>query len=238
MARLRCAIEVLAFGSFVGLTTALLGLMLGIRWNESLFKWINDDSTLDAKWVLIAASIFTAGLIIMFMSLQLARAEERTNSTLRRMLYGFNSVFLGLLLFMVLLVLNVFSFFKVPSTLVTNDSAFTELTEPSKTFLHSLDKPVKVYLMLPEKYQEPVRTRQGVIPYERLYSDCRGLLSQCENQSKFFHAEYLSPGLDSARIAAVLDRLKVKVDERDKEPFGMLIVGDNEEAVTFINSWR
>jgi ABC-type uncharacterized transport system len=169
--------------------------------------------------------------------LQLARAEERTNFVLRRMLYGFNSVFLGLLLFMVLLVVNVLSFFKVPSTLVTTDSAFTELTEPSKTFLHSLDQPVKVYLMLPEKYQEPVQTRQGVMPYERLYADCRGLLSQCEDQSRNFHAEYLSPGLDSKRIATVLARLNVKVDEREKEPFGMLIaVGENEEAVTFINS--
>ncbi len=63
--------ELLTFGSLIGLITAMLGLLLGLRWDESLFRWINEDKTKDAKWVLIAASIFTAGLIIMFLSLQL-----------------------------------------------------------------------------------------------------------------------------------------------------------------------
>ena len=71
-----------------------------------------------------------AGLLIMFASLQLARTEQRANAVLRRMLYGFNSVFVGLLLLLRpdrgqrgLVHL------KVPNTLVTNDTAFTELSE-------------------------------------------------------------------------------------------------------------
>src|SRR5262245_1745819 len=229
--------EVLTFGSVVGLLTAVLGMLLGIGWHESLFKWVNEGKTSEARWILIAACVFTAGLIIMFASLQLARAEERANVTLRRMLYGFNAVFLGLLLLLVLLVVNVVSFLRVPSTLVTTDSAFTELTEPSKNFLRTLDQPVHVYLMIPEKHEEPVRTTAGIHPYRQLYNDCRGFLSQCEAQSPHFKATYLSPGLDTTRIAALVNQYKVKLDESGKEPTGMLVtVGDSGEAATFISS--
>ena len=229
--------EVLTFGCTVGFLTAILGLLLGFRWQDSLFKWVNQSKAAEAKWVLYAACVFTAGLIAMFASLQLARAVERANVTLRRLLYGFNAVFLGMLLLMVLVAINVVSFIKVPSTLLTTDAAFTELSEPSKTFLRSLDRPVHVYLMLPEKYSEPVRTQSGTLAYQRLYTDCRGFLGQCEDQSSHFKATYLSPGLDTARIGALLDKYKVKVDERDKEPYGMLVVvDDSNEAVSFISS--
>jgi hypothetical protein len=229
--------ELLAFGSSVGFLTAVLGVLLAVRWHESLFKWVNEGKTGEARWILIAACVFTAGLIIMFASLQLARAEERANVTLRRMLYGFNAVFLGLLLLMVLTVVNVLSFLKVPSTLVTTDAAFTELSEPSKTFLRSLDQPVHVYLILPEKYQLQLRSRTRAHSYDRLYVDTRSLLSQCEDQSKYFKATYLSPGLDATRIASLLEQYKVKLDERDKEPTGLLVVvGEGNEASTFISS--
>ncbi len=227
--------ELLTFGSLAGFVTAMLGLLLGFRWDESLFRWINEDQVQDAKWVLIAASIFTAGLIVMFLSLQLARTEERSNVMLRRALYGFNSVFLGLLLVMVLIAANVFSFLKLPSTLVTNDSAFTSLSDPAKTFLRSLDRPVHVYLILPEHYVQNVDVPGGQVAYTQLYSDCRGLLSQCERQSRNFTASYLSPGLDAVRIAALFDRLKVA--DKDRDQLGLLIaVGENEDVTSFIPS--
>jgi gliding motility-associatede transport system auxiliary component len=229
--------EVLTFGSIFGLLTAILGLLLGIRWHESLFRWVNEDKIGEARWILIAACIFTAGLIFMFASLQLARAEERANVTLRRVLYGFNAVFLGLLLVMVLIAVNVFSFLKVPSTLVTTEAAFTGLTDPSKTFLRSLDQPVRVYLILPEKHEERVRTMQGVLPYRQLYNDCRGLLIQCEDYSPHFKATYLSPALDSGRIAGLVEQYNIKLDEPGKEPTGMLVTaGEGGEASSFISS--
>src|SRR5262249_9121341 len=110
-----------------------------------------------------------------------------------------------------------------------------ELSEPSKEFLHKLNKPVHVYLILPEKYTKPIQTRFGSVPYERLYADCRVLLEQCADQSTFFHPVYLSPSLDTARIAAVRDRLKVKIDNPNAELVGMIVaVGENEEASSFI----
>lgn len=227
--------EVLTVGSIFGLATALLGALLLIRWNDSLFKWVNDGTVKEARWVLIAASIFTLGLFIMFLSLQMARAEERANATLRRMLYGFNAVFLGMLLFLVLIAVNVISFLKVPTTLLTTDRAFTELAEPSKKFLRTLDKPVHVYLILPEKYSRPIETRGGHrVPYERLYADCRVMLEQCEEQSPaHFTASYLSPGLDASKIAALKSKFKLKLSDPEAEIVGMVVaVGDKESPTT------
>ena len=224
--------EVLALGGTVGLLTALCGAMLGYRWHQSLVLWVGGGDPSEAKWVLYAAAIFLAGLLIMFASLQLARTEQRANATLRRVLYGFNTVFVGLLLLLVLIAVNIVSFIKVPKTLVTNDTAFTELSDESKRFLKSLDRPVHVYLIMPEAHAEPLG--RGAV-YENLYADCRALLSQCEDQSSNFHAAYLSPAFQKEQIAALMDRLKVK--EADRDQLGMLAaVGENEEATTFIRA--
>jgi hypothetical protein len=168
----------------------------------------------------------------MFASLQLARTEQRSNATLRRILYGFNSVFVGLLLLLVLIAVNVLSFIRVPATLVTNDTAFTELTDESKKVLGDLDRPVHVYLVMPEAYSESLG--RG-LTYDNLYADCRGLLSQCEDESSQFTAVYLSPAFDKDRIAALMERLRVK--ETDRDQLGMLVtVGEDEAAHSFIRA--
>src|SRR5262245_5691487 len=177
--------EVLAFGGTAGLLTALFGAVLGYRWHQSLVQWVASDDSREAQWVLLAAAVFLAGLLIMFVSLQLARTEQRTNATLRRVLYGFNTVFVGLLLLLVLIAVNVFAFIKVPSTLVTNESAFTELSEESKRFLRSLDRPVNVYLILHEAQAVPLG--RG-LSYDTMFADVRGLLTQSEEESRQFHA--------------------------------------------------
>ena len=225
--------EVLFFGGTLGFLTALCGAFLGYRWHQSLVKWVASDDAGEAKWVLYAVAVFFAGLMIMFVSIQLARSEERTNAGLRRVLYGFNSVFVGLLLLLVLVAVNIVSFIRLPTTLVTNDSAFTELADESKRFLGSLDRPVQVYLIMPENYSESLG--RNAPTYDNLYADCRGFLVQCEDYSKKFKATFLSPGFDDARIAALMDRLKVAQGDRDQ--FGMLaVVGENEDATAFIRA--
>jgi hypothetical protein len=222
--------EVLTFGGTAGLLTVLCGAVLGYRWHPSAVKWIGGGDATEAKWVLYAAAVFLAGLLIMFASLQLARTEQRTHANLRRALYGFNSVFVGLLLLLVLICVNVFAFIKVPTTLATNESAFQGLSDPSKKLLQSLTRPVHVYLILEEGYVRPLAPG---ITYNTMFSDCRGLLSECEENSKQFHAHYLSPTFDPEKIAALMERLKVK--EADRDQMGMLIaVGDNEEATSFV----
>jgi ABC-type uncharacterized transport system len=222
--------EVLTFGGTAGLLTVLCGSVLGYRWHQSAVKWIGGGDPTEAKWVLYAAAVFMAGLLIMFASLQLARTEQRTHANLRRVLYGFNSVFVGLLLLLVLICVNVFAFIKVPNTLATNESAFQGLSEPSKELLHSINQPVHVYLILEEGYVRPLAPG---ITYNTMFSDCRGLLTECEENSRFFHAHYLSPTFDPEKIPVLMDRLKVK--EADRDQMGMLVaVGENEESTSFI----
>ncbi|MBO0700925.1 MAG: Gldg family protein, partial [Zavarzinella sp.] len=225
-------VEALTFGGTVGLLTALCGMFLGYRWYQSLVMWVGGGDRREAKWVLYAAAVFVVGLLIMFVSLQLARSEQRTNATLRRILYGFNSVFVGLLLLLVLIAANVVSFLRVPQTLVATDAAFTTLADESKRFLHSLDRPVHVYLIMPEGYSESLG--RG-LTYDNLYADCRGLLTQIEDESRYFRWTYLSPAFDKERIAALMERLRVK--ESDRDQLGMLVtVGENEEAQSFIRA--
>ncbi len=222
-------IELLIFGGAAGFLTALLGAALGYRWHQSLVQWIGSGESKEAKWVLYAFAIFLVGLILVFVSLQLAGTEQRKNAALRRALYGFNSVFVGILLLLVLIVINVVSFLKVPNTLATNDSAFTSLAEPSKNLLRSLDRPVKAYLLLNE--QQQVEIGRGV--YGSLYTDCRGLLSQCEDQTNKFEAVYLSPAFDRDRITALMSRLKIR--EADQNRLGLVItVGEDESTYSFI----
>jgi hypothetical protein len=223
-------VEALTFGGTAGFITALCGAFLGYRWYPSVTRWIGGGERREAKWVLIAATVFLIGLLIMFISLQLARTEQRSNAALRRVLYGFNTVFVGLLLLLVLVGVNVTTFLHVPETLVTNDSAFTELAPESKRFLQTLDRPVQVYLIMPEGYSETI-TRG--LTYRNLYADCRGFLSQCEDQSDHFKATYLSPAFNPDRIATVRQKIK----EGDRDQFGMLLtVGADEEVTTFIRA--
>jgi ABC-type uncharacterized transport system len=224
-------IEVLTFGGVAGLITTLCGAFLGYFWHQSLKMWVGGGDAREAKWVLYAAAIFMGGLLLMFASLQLARSEQRTNAMLRRILYGFNSVFVGLLLLIVLIAANVVSFMWVPTTLATNDTAFTGLAEPSKRLIQSLDRPVHVYLILHEHQTVPVG--RG-LSYDTMYADCRGLLTECEDQSKHFHATFLSPTFDEKRVEELFDRLKIKKEDQE---LGMVIaVGDNEEAFSFVRA--
>jgi len=225
-------VEVLIFGGAVGFITAMAGVFLGYRWHQSLVMWVGGGDSREARWVLYAFAIFLAGLLIMFASLQLAASEQRKNAALRRSLYGFNAVFAGILLLLILIAVNVVAFLRIPKTLVTNDSAFTALAEPSKNFLRSLDRPVHVYLIMPESYQVDLTERDT---YDNLYADCRGLLSQMEDESRRFQATYLSPAFDKDRIAALMERLKIK--ETDRDQMGLLAtVGENEDAYTFIRA--
>ena len=223
--------EVVAFGGTAGLLTAVFGAILGYRWYQSAIRWLGSNDPSEARWVLYAGAVFLGGLLLMFASIQLARSEERSNATLRRVLYGFNSVFMGLLLLLVLIVINVAVFMKVPGTLVTNESAFTGLSDESKRFLHGLDRPVHVYQILPESHT--INLGRG-LSYDTMYADCRGLLTACESESPKFKATFLSPAFDAERIAALFQRLNI-AKEGERDNLGLLVtVGEDEEARTFI----
>ena len=84
---------------------------------------------------------------------------------------------------------------------------------------------------MPEKYTEADSARAGrTQPVRRLPRSC---LTQCEDESRNFHADYLSPAFDRDRIAALMDRLKIEED-RAAGSACWSTVGDNEEHHAFI----
>ena len=223
-------LSVFTLGSLLGLSTALLGFVLAWRWQESVLQWVNKGETQEAKWVLAALAIFLGGLAIMFFSMQLARAEERTNATLRRLLYGSNAIVTGLLLLLLLAVVNVIVYLKLPDNVISTAAAFKGLSDTSKDFLHTVNQPVKTYLIMPENHTIQVQRDDK---YNALYADCRALLRACEEENKNFKAVYLSPATDGDEIRNVMKRLKVP--ETKKEEFGLLIgFGETEDVSEFI----
>ena len=79
-----------------------------------------------------------------------ARAEERHNQSLRRLVYGGNLALTTLLLFVALVILNVVFSAKVPAMLDTTESGFYTLSDATKATVARLPEPVTAYVILPD----------------------------------------------------------------------------------------
>src|SRR5207249_7648400 len=105
---------VLTIGGLSGLVTVLLiGLTL------PYFEWWNvfvgGVESWRKEWWRVGITMLAlfGGLALMFASLQLARADERSSPGLRRLLYGYNAVLTGRLVLAILVVLNVSTYITV-----------------------------------------------------------------------------------------------------------------------------
>lgn len=141
-------IAVLLLGSLVGFATWLLSIALAWKWRNTLLggteAWQGESAW--QLWV-IALSMFV-GLGITFFSLLLARAVERSNPLLRRLLYGFNAALSGLLLLAVLMVLNIFVYTFVTASYDWTESSIYTLSDRSRNILKALEKPTKIYVLM------------------------------------------------------------------------------------------
>ena len=213
-------------GGLAGIFTAALGFVFAWRWQKSIMLWINQSESGEAQWVLAALAIFFAGLVLMFVSVQLGRAEERTSALIRRLMYGTNAALSGLLLLLVLAVVNVIVFTKLPTTVISTAAAFKGLSVPSKDFLKTINQPVRAYLVLPENFGDD----EGIYG---IYQDCRSLLRSVEDQNSQIKAVFLSPANDAEEIRKMQDRLEIPREQRGE--FGIVLgIGDSEQPSSFI----
>jgi gliding motility-associatede transport system auxiliary component len=204
---------VLTIGGLSGLVTVLfIGLAL------PYFEWwsifIGTVETWRKEWWKIGATMLAlfGGLALMFASLQLARTDERSSPGLRRLLYGYNAVLTGLLVLAILVVLNVSTyvtqipawgaFFSKPSDW-TASNIFTLSTE-SRNVLASIDKPVKVYVLLAKR--------------DPFYNEVETLMSNVRAVNRKIEVEYVPP--DSRPATA--DELIRKYELPDS--MGILVV--------------
>ena len=205
-------IQVLCVGGVIGLSLILVALTLAFHWWEhiagGLTAWQGEQGW--RVWVFLLLQI--GGLALMFLSLQFARTEERENALLRRLLYGYNAGLAGLLLLEILLVLNILTTAFLPASDDWTTRSIYTLSSKSENILKGLDKPTRVYVILP---------RQRYF----LSRDMKALMENCRAVNNRIQVEYLSPDLDRERVAELAQ--KYQFSERD----GVLVVYGNEPNI-------
>src|SRR5262245_14574536 len=102
------AYTILIVGGIVGLVLNLGALIGSYWWWGPMVLWLRDGDREQLWKPLAAVAALLFGQGIMFAAFQSARKFERTDVVLRRVLYGYNAVLQAQLLFMLLLVVNVF----------------------------------------------------------------------------------------------------------------------------------
>jgi hypothetical protein len=96
-------------------------------------------------WLL--AGLFLVGLALMFASLLLGRNEESDSPILRRLLYGYNAVFTGLLLLGILAAINVLAYLYLPVSSDWTEAGIYTLADKSQSLLKNLKQPVTIYVI-------------------------------------------------------------------------------------------
>ncbi len=200
----------LTVGGCAGLALTFVALTLAYQdawWRVitgGMKAWQGEESW--RLWVFLLLQV--GGLLVMFISLQLGRHEERSNVMLRRLVYGYNALLTGILLLEALVIINVLaSVHKTKPIDFTVQNLYT-LSPSSESLLRSLDRPAKVYVILP----------QGSDLFRRV----QALLDNCRDVNSRIQVENLSPDLSRKRIGELQEQYKFSGRE------GLLVVYGRE----------
>ncbi len=209
-------------GSLIGVVLMVGGLWFAAYYFSSLTKALDGTGKLsELKWVVGPLAVLLLGAGLLFLSVQPARAEERNNDLLRKLIYGSNFALTTFLIVVILLVVNIFVAIKVPNKLDTTESGLysLELNDLTKEYLAGLNKPVKVYAILPES-DNPI------------IADTLRLLDACvEANPSRFKVRKLSPTYDTKEIKD----LRNKYPLLDQSDYGLLFtLDDGDKQAGFI----
>jgi hypothetical protein len=210
---------ILAVGGLLGALLIVAGVWYAVRWNASLADWLDKGKTKEAVWVLYPLLMIVGGAGLMFLAAQPARAEERNNGTLRKFVYGSNMGLMILLLFVALVVLNLFLSPRLPNKLDVTESGFYSLSEGTREFLGRMTEPATAYAILPEGGSRTV-------------DDIRRLLQNCQDASGGkFQVKTISPVSNKSEFRALAAKYPVL---ENNETGVLLTVGADEKRHTFI----
>lgn len=144
----RLRLQFLSLGSVCGLATVLLGLVVPPTRFWEVIK-AGQKAWREHAWPLTGCAVAViVGLGLIFASLQLARPAQRSNPTMRRLLYGYNAALSGFLLLIILGLCNVLGYFVFKTPFDWTASGIYTLSTSTRNFLTDLKKPVKVYILL------------------------------------------------------------------------------------------
>ena len=217
----RARIALLAAGSLLGGATMLFALGLFIVWFDSVTKWLDAGDVKQAPRVLIPIVVALVGAALMFLGAMPARAEERNNPFVRRLIYGTNLGLSAMLLLFALLAGNILLALKLPNKLDTTETGFYSLTESTKKYLGNLEQPVTLYTNISADSH-------------RLANDARRLLDACQEANPAqFHVRPLTN--TSKADKDELARLQKKYPQFDlNDEWVLVTAGEDESRSAFI----
>ncbi|MBA4189447.1 MAG: hypothetical protein C0467_15765 [Planctomycetaceae bacterium] len=218
--RTEARVLLLALGALLGAVLMLAGLVLFYRWSEYLSKWLDNKEMDDLKWVLIPVMMIVAGIGMVFAAIQPARAEERNNSSVRRIVYGSNFGLTVLLLLVALIVVNVIIAVKVPNKLDTTATGFYDLSDRTIQLLGGLKEPVSAYVILPEASDRDLSDiRQLMLAYQ----DAGG------GKVKLKFLDPVANRSDLKTLRAKYPQLDLVMEQRNVSGAVLLTVGEDEK---------
>ncbi|QJW96967.1 Gldg family protein [Frigoriglobus tundricola] len=202
----------------LGALLIIAGVWYFYRWSGALTDWLDKGQEKQARWVLFPLLMVVVGDAIVFIGMQPARAEERDNAKLRKLVYGTNVGLAVLLLFEALVVFNVFIGPRLPNRLDVTGDGFYSLSSGSQEFLKRLDQPATLYAILPEG--------------SRGSDDIKRLLQTCQDVSGGkVQVKIISPVANKGDFKALVAKYPVL----EANETGVLVtVGEDEKRHTFI----
>jgi hypothetical protein len=175
---------ILTVGGMTGLIIAFMTIFRALAWWDDIFAkgiavWQGERAW--RMWACFYAELF--GLALAFGSLLLGQADVRSNPSVRRMLYGYNAALTGLLVLLILVVLNVTVYARVPFNFEwTKTRGFYSLSDLTRNTLENLKDPVTIYVLL--------------TPETTDWRDMRNLLQNMEQVSDKLDVRYVAPDRD------------------------------------------
>jgi hypothetical protein len=210
---------VLLVGGALGLSLTIAIFGRGWQWSDTLFGGLEawQGASGWRVWLVVGGAL--VGLIIMFASLLLARTEEQSNPTLRRLLYGYNAVLTGILLMIILVIVNLLSYQYIPAQTDYTDQKIYTLYPKSQNILKGLEKPVKVYVLAES-------------PESRFMTDMQVLEDNCRNVSDQITFQNVVRDMNPRLVLELIRKFNI-VDD-----LGLLVVydPDGQANSTFIKS--
>lgn len=211
--RSEARVLILVVGASIGVIIAMAGALYFLRWSDSLAAWLDKDEKKQAWRVLLPLVMIVAGAGLIFLSAQPARAEERNNGTLRRMVYGANFGLTVLLVLVVLVTANVVFAMKAPNQLDATQTGFYTLSPTTKGFIGQLDQPVTAYLVMPElSMREANDIRQVLLSYQ-------------EASGGKFSVRFVNPVTEKKAVR----ELKERYSRLDADGYGILLVSGSDD---------
>ncbi|MCI0464891.1 MAG: GldG family protein [Gemmataceae bacterium] len=208
---------VLIVGGGLGLIIALTMIWRVARDWDTIFPGntpMAQSENIYLLWLYLYIELL--GLVILFGSLLLARADIRESAFMRRLLYGYNAVLTGVLLLVTLVILNVVVYVTYPLTFEWSKArGLHSLSSSSKNLLQSLRDPVRVYVLM--------SPGEGFV-----YAETQSLLDNVTAYTRQVQVEYVSPDRDPKRYTQLARQYEQVRQEATQLRDGRFIEGADE----------